>query len=367
MASISTTLELVDHMSGRLAAIGSRVQALTDRFSELDGRIGSVQASMERLKMGAAEMSIPEIPALKTGYTQFGKARMAGWELPELRELEVPISAPETLTADLPQAAVIRLEYLLSDMPELPAYVTQMAQITYSGLSKTPEEAFYSMESGMLTGLAEELRLQRDELAAAAAEGAGSAVEAVRQLMDGLAGKQIGMDFSIGLARGIRGGMGSVVDAARAVAAAAAAASRAALDIHSPSRVSEGIGLQFAAGFAGGIADKENAVSRAAGRLCGIACRELDTDIWKGLHFFSELERIQTEDGGELFVSEADARRMRELAEKEVLQRFTTAELNVEFTANNTIDSKMDLDSVVSYLEEQVAEKLALAAEGVYI
>ena len=66
-------------------------------------------------------------------------------------------------------------------------------------------------------------------------------------------------------------------------------------------------------------------------------------------------------------MSTADVRRMRELAEREAVQSFTTAELNIEFTANNTIDSKLDLDGVVSYLEEQVAEKLALAAEGVYI
>ena len=68
-----------------------------------------------------------------------------------------------------------------------------------------------------------------------------------------------------------------------------------------------------------------------------------------------------------MHLSESDARRVRELAERESVKTFTTAELNIAFTANNIIDSKLDLDGVVSYLEEQVAEKLALAAEGVYI
>lgn len=57
---------------------------------------------------------------------------------------------------------------------------------------------------------------------------------------------------------------------------------------------------------------------------------------------------------------------LRDLAEQEVINRFTTAELKVEFTANNNINSNMDLDGIGYYLEDVVFEALESAAEGVH-
>lgn len=58
---------------------------------------------------------------------------------------------------------------------------------------------------------------------------------------------------------------------------------------------------------------------------------------------------------------------LRDIAEKEAINRFTTAEIKVDMTGmTNRIDSDMDLDGVISYLTNGVAEALTVAGEGVY-
>ncbi|HEX2927696.1 MAG TPA: tape measure protein [Ruminiclostridium sp.] len=65
-------------------------------------------------------------------------------------------------------------------------------------------------------------------------------------------------------------------------------------------------------------------------------------------------------------VSEEDMKYMRDIAEQEVINRFTTSEIKVDMTNHNNINSKLDLDGVVSYMEQKVYETLSVAAEGVY-
>lgn len=58
---------------------------------------------------------------------------------------------------------------------------------------------------------------------------------------------------------------------------------------------------------------------------------------------------------------------LRDIAEKEAINRFTTAEIKVDMTGmTNRIDSNMDIDGVIGYLTEGVADALATAGEGVY-
>ncbi|EPR12340.1 tape measure protein [Ruminiclostridium papyrosolvens] len=65
-------------------------------------------------------------------------------------------------------------------------------------------------------------------------------------------------------------------------------------------------------------------------------------------------------------VSEEDLKYMRDIAEQEVVNKFTTAEIKVDMTNHNNINSNLDLDGIVSYMEQKVYETMSVAAEGVY-
>lgn len=62
-----------------------------------------------------------------------------------------------------------------------------------------------------------------------------------------------------------------------------------------------------------------------------------------------------------------DLKYMRDLAEQEAINRFTTAEVKIDMTGmTNRIDSDMDLDGVLNTLTAGFAEALEVAAEGVH-
>lgn len=66
-------------------------------------------------------------------------------------------------------------------------------------------------------------------------------------------------------------------------------------------------------------------------------------------------------------MAEEDLKSMRDLAEAEVINRFTTAELTVNMGGiTNQVNSGMDLDGINNYLESSIFEVLETAAEGVY-
>lgn len=65
-------------------------------------------------------------------------------------------------------------------------------------------------------------------------------------------------------------------------------------------------------------------------------------------------------------ITEENLEYLRDLAEQEAVNRFTTAEIKLEMTNNNQINSDMDLDGVVNYLEEKLYETMVVAAEGVH-
>lgn len=62
-----------------------------------------------------------------------------------------------------------------------------------------------------------------------------------------------------------------------------------------------------------------------------------------------------------------DLKYMRDLAERDVINRFTTAEVKIDMTGmTNRIDSGMDLDGVISRLSSGFTDALSVAAEGVH-
>ena len=59
---------------------------------------------------------------------------------------------------------------------------------------------------------------------------------------------------------------------------------------------------------------------------------------------------------------------LREIAEREAINRFTTAEVKVDMTGmNNTIHSDMDIDGFITVFTDRFAEALTATAEGVHV
>lgn len=67
-----------------------------------------------------------------------------------------------------------------------------------------------------------------------------------------------------------------------------------------------------------------------------------------------------------LSITEENLKYLRDIAEQESINRFTTAEIKIEQTNNNRISSDMDLDGVVSGLTDAVNEAVVIIAEGVH-
>lgn len=57
---------------------------------------------------------------------------------------------------------------------------------------------------------------------------------------------------------------------------------------------------------------------------------------------------------------------LRDIAERDVINRFTTAELKIEFHNENNINSDLDIDGIVEQFTERTKEELEAVAEGVY-
>lgn len=66
-------------------------------------------------------------------------------------------------------------------------------------------------------------------------------------------------------------------------------------------------------------------------------------------------------------MSTEDLELLRDIAERQEINKYTTAEIRVEMVNNNTISSEMDIDGVVNLLEIRVQEAMAASAEGVHI
>ena len=67
-----------------------------------------------------------------------------------------------------------------------------------------------------------------------------------------------------------------------------------------------------------------------------------------------------------LEITSEDLKYLRDIAETEAINRFTTAEIKIEMTNNNNVSSDMDLDGMVDYLANGVNEAMQKAAEGVH-
>lgn len=66
-------------------------------------------------------------------------------------------------------------------------------------------------------------------------------------------------------------------------------------------------------------------------------------------------------------VADEDLKYLRDVAEMEAINRFTTASLNIDFSGmNNTINNGMDTDTMLETITSGVQEAMLMAAEGVH-
>ena len=67
-----------------------------------------------------------------------------------------------------------------------------------------------------------------------------------------------------------------------------------------------------------------------------------------------------------LDITDEDLKYMRDIAEQEVINRFTTAEIKVDMTNYNSVNSDLDIDGIVDALGSKVEEQMNISAEGVH-
>lgn len=65
-------------------------------------------------------------------------------------------------------------------------------------------------------------------------------------------------------------------------------------------------------------------------------------------------------------ITQEELKYLRDIAEQETVNRFTTAEIKIEQTNNNNVSSGMDLDGVISGLTDAVNEAVDMITEGVH-
>jgi len=69
-----------------------------------------------------------------------------------------------------------------------------------------------------------------------------------------------------------------------------------------------------------------------------------------------------------LDITEEDLKYLRDIAEQEAINRFTTAEIKIDMGGiNNIVNERSDLDGIVTYLEDKLYESMSVAAEGIGI
>ena len=67
-----------------------------------------------------------------------------------------------------------------------------------------------------------------------------------------------------------------------------------------------------------------------------------------------------------LDLTKEELKYMRDLAEQEVINRYTTASMKVEVSNNNNISNSLDIDEVAEMFTNKLVESAAIVAEGNY-
>jgi hypothetical protein len=181
----------------------------------------------------------------------------------------------------------------------------------------------------------------------------------------------IGLMFSMGLAGGIRSGASAVISAAIAVANAGVNAAKSALGIASPSKETYWQGEMIIAGYVNALKDGSSVMNKTVTTVLEGTQNTWNNGVWDLISGFAGIEAQALQDEFDhakdaVKINESDMKKIRTLAEREVINHFTTAEVRVEMNNTNNINSDADIDSLIAKLEDKVTERLEAVAEGVY-
>ena len=119
--------------------------------------------------------------------------------------------------------------------------------------------------------------------------------------------------------------------------------------------------IEYSTAYANGYnwgANLQNSISEKLGL-------DLPDDPATGL--LSNIADNTAQIADDVSVSTDDIKLLRDIAERQAINKYTTAEIKVEMVNHNNISNEMDLDGVVNLLEAKVTEALVTSAEGVHI
>jgi hypothetical protein len=89
-------------------------------------------------------------------------------------------------------------------------------------------------------------------------------------------------------------------------------------------------------------------------------------DIDAGLKKLGNIDDNTGSIADNMDLTSEDLEYLRRIAETEWKKEYTTAEIRVDMTNYNTIDSEADLDGIFTKLSEELCEELNIGANGVY-
>jgi TP901 family phage tail tape measure protein len=383
--------------------------------------LGRIKVETPELQFDPFQIELPEIPEFSVNIPEMDDIHIESPEinpinvnLPEIQPIQ--IASPETNPVNI-QAP--EFEKMLIDLPNVD-FSDLAVDADFSAFEDEAYQAGANLSTqygagiqGAMGGAVAAIVALGAVITASVMGSSAMAVQAANGIMNFSAGFGIGGNLASGMAAGVNSGAGAVAAAVARMVQNALAAGNAAAQIHSPSRLTYWAGDMMVQGYINAIRDGESglmaAVSDLTGNTAEIWVDPIQTNLqfsidpvaqgmerslqaaesamdgtmgalvsyaekawneaaWGDIAYFAALEHDQLLSDAEdsIKISEADIRKIRQLAEREVINQFTTAEIKVQMNNNNTIKSDMDLDGIADYLADVVQEKLEAAAEGVY-
>ena len=129
--------------------------------------------------------------------------------------------------------------------------------------------------------------------------------------------------------------------------------------------------IQYSDAWDAGYSFGQSVDSKVSGLFDGFSM-----DSMGAFDFGNTLERIEQNSGftaantaassKKLDITSEELKYLRDIAEREAINRFTTAEVRIEQTNHNSISKDVDVDGIMDYWADWFAEKLDVSYEGVH-